>query len=362
MPRGEPVEAAEGSRGDPDGPLESPDGDEGLAAPVEQATGVDIGEEPPRDPVPATAQPDTPARESPPDEASLAATSDADASELARQLSLLETGGVDTAAEEDAGATRALFTVRCFGSFRVEARGREVTQWTIQKARELLAYLIARGGSAVLREEAAEALWPEGGLEQMQHLLSNAAYYLRRALKSATADPDVQFFVASGQRYHLRSGLFRVDVDAFEGHLRRAESLQGADALSEYERALALYRGDFLGGEPYEWAATYRQEYQRKLIGAAHAAARLAMDCRDMTKAPDFYRAILARDPIDEEAARGLMRCYAKAGDLNGVRKVYKVLVESLRRELDDEKAEPLPETAGLLRELTGSRQQLGLS
>jgi len=54
--------------------------------------------------------------------------------------------------------------------------------------------------------------------------------------------------------------------------------------------------------------------------------------------------------------AWGLMRCYAKAGDLNGVRKVYKVLAESLRRELDDEKAEPLLETTSLFRELTGSK------
>ena len=65
-----------------------------------------------------------------------------------------------------------------------------------------------------------------------------------------------------------------------------------------------------------------------------------------------LYHAIVARDPIDEEAARGLMRCYAKFGDVNGARKVYKVLRESLRRELEDEKAEPLPETRALMQEL----------
>jgi len=67
----------------------------------------------------------------------------------------------------------------------------------------------------------------------------------------------------------------------------------------------------------------------------------------------EFYQTILARDPIDEEAARGLMRCYGKLGDQNGARKVYKVLGESLRRELEDEKAQPLPETTALLQELT---------
>jgi DNA-binding SARP family transcriptional activator len=81
------------------------------------------------------------------------------------------------------------------------------------------------------------------------------------------------------------------------------------------------------------------------------------VDGRDANKAMAFYSAILARDPINEEAARGLMRCYDRLGDINGVRKVYKVLMESLRRELEDEKAEPLPETTALLQELTRSGQ-----
>ena len=47
------------------------------------------------------------------------------------------------------------------------------------------------------------------------------------------------------------------------------------------------------------------------------------------------------------------MRCHAQLGDGNSVRRTFKVLTESLRRELEDAKAEPLPETSGLLRELT---------
>jgi two-component SAPR family response regulator len=157
----------------------------------------------------------------------------------------------------------------------------------------------------------------------------------------------------SDRRYQLLSGAFRVDLDAFDAHLRRAETLQGADALVEYDRALAIYKGDFLGSEPYEWADAYRRDYQRRFRAAAHQAGRVALDCRDVKRATEFYRAILDRDPIDEEAARALMRCHAKLGDGNSVRRTFKVLTESLRRELEDEKAEPLPETSGLLRELT---------
>jgi DNA-binding SARP family transcriptional activator len=271
-------------------------------------------------------------------------------SQASRQAALMvaEPEAPDAEAHPDS----APFDIHCFGTFQVLARGQEVDGWTIQKARELLAYLIARGGTRVSREEAADALWPEEPADRVGHLLSNAAYYVRRTLKEATPGPNGRFLTVKEQRYQLQSGIFRVDLDAFDAHLRRAETLQGADALIEYDRALAIYRGDFLGNEPYEWAEAYRRDYQRRFIAAAHEAGRIAQDCRDVKKAIEFYQAILDRDPIDEEAARSLMRCHAKLGDTNAVRKVYKTLTESLRRELEDESAEPLPETMVLWREL----------
>jgi DNA-binding SARP family transcriptional activator len=272
------------------------------------------------------------------------------AESVSRQPPLI-TLDADLAEVPQDGATGPIFSVRCFGTFQVDVNGREITDWSFQKARELLAYLIARGGSRATRDEAAEALWPDGELGQVEHQLSNAAYYLRRALKAAV--PDIQPLDTSDRRYHLRSGMFRADVDAFDAHLRRAESLSEAESLAEYERALAIYRGDFLAGELYEWADVYRREYQRRFAGAAHKAAALAIECRDLRKAITFYEGVLARDAIDEGAGRGLMRCCAKLGDTNSVRRVYKTLRESLRRELEDEKAEPLPETTALLQELT---------
>ena len=49
------------------------------------------------------------------------------------------------------------------------------------------------------------------------------------------------------------------------------------------------------------------------------------------------------------------MRCQAKLGDGNSVRRTFKVLRESLRRELEDGKVEPLPETTALVEQLTAS-------
>ena len=272
---------------------------------------------------------------------------------LSRQSALPMTDGSEGATPASGGP---LFKVRCFGSLRVDTGVDEVNGWTIQKARELLAFLLAHGGAPVLRETVAEGLWPDGDIDQVSHQLSNAAYYLRRTLARAAPEVDNQVLVTANQRYHLRSGLFRVDVDAFDAHVARAEKLNGYEALVEYERALAIYTGDFLGDEVYEWAEVYRRDYQKRFVTAAHRAGRLAYDSRDPKLAVRFYDAILARDPIDEEAVRGIMRCHAALGDTNAVRRTYRALTTALRRELEDDGAEPLPETTALLHELAGQR------
>jgi len=316
-------------------------------------TAFELPELPPLRTVPASDQVlDEPEAEPPSDgeEDAPEATPPASTSALSRQSALPMTDQSDE--EAVAASAGPLFKVRCFGSFRVETPVGEVNGWTIQKARELLAFLLAHGGAPVLRETVAEALWPDGDIDQVGHQLSNAAYYLRRTLARSAPEVDNQVLVTANQRYHLRSGLFRVDVDAFDAHVARAENLNGYEALVEYERALAIYSGDFMGDEVYEWAEVYRRDYQKRFVTAAHRAARLAFDSRDPKLAIRFYETILARDPIDEEAVRGIMRCHANLGDTNAVRRTYKALTAALRRELEDDAAEPLPETTKLLDEL----------
>ncbi|MGE4056551.1 MAG: BTAD domain-containing putative transcriptional regulator, partial [Vicinamibacterales bacterium] len=246
------------------------------------------------------------------------------------------------------------FRAKLFGTFRVETDAGEVDGWSIQKARELLAYLLAHGGTPVLRDTAAEALGLSGE-NQGGHPLPNAAYHVRRTLSRAVQDLEGEILVTARQRYALRAGLFRTDVDAFDAHVARAERLQGYEALVEYQRALEICPADFLAEEDYEWADAYRHDYQKRFITAAHRAAKLACELRDPKLALRFYDGILQRDPIDEEAVREAMRCHAAMGDQNSGKRLYKRLIEDLREALDDEQAEPMPETTKLLTNLQAS-------
>ena len=68
-----------------------------------------------------------------------------------------------------------------------------------------------------------------------------------------------------------------------------------------------------------------------------------------IAKAADAYRRLLARDDLNEDATRALMRCYAQVGERSQALRLYQRFSERLRKELE---AEPEDETRELYDEL----------
>ena len=108
-------------------------------------------------------------------------------------------------------------------------------------------------------------------------------------------------------------------------------------------------------GEFFQWLDPYRMDYHRRLLDAARAAASLAEGMGAPLRAAPFHRAILEREPTDEDAARGLMRCLARSGDVVGARKTFATLSRALEQELGDAGVRPSAETRALLTELVGT-------
>jgi DNA-binding SARP family transcriptional activator len=249
-----------------------------------------------------------------------------------------------------------LFRVQCLGPFRVWARGEPVERWPLEKSRELLALLIAHGGASVAREVVAEALWQDYDWDaSLKHTLSNTATTLRSTLRTVAGDTELQPLVAARQRFQLPSAIFGVDLDAFDAAVGHAGGLPDPEALDEYERVLGLYTGEFMEGEFFTWLDPYRMDYRQRLIDAARRAAAIAEGLGQSARAALFHRVIFEREPTDEDAARGVMRCLADANDIVGVRKTFKTLAEALVSELDDPGARPAAETRALLTELVGA-------
>ena len=258
--------------------------------------------------------------------------------------------------EVEVKTAEPIFQIRCLGPLRILAHGAPVDRWRLEKSRELLAFLAAHGPVSVSREVVVEALWRDCDWDaSLKHALSNAVTTLRSTLRAAASSDDIQPLLAARQRLQLPPSLFTVDLDAFDAAIRRTADLPAPDALAEYERALRLHAGEFLEGEFFTWLDSYRMDYRRRLLDAARAAASLAEGMGAPLRAAPFHRAILEREPTDEDAARGLMRCLARSGDVAGARTTYKTLSQALEQELGDAGVRPSAETRALLTELVGA-------
>ncbi len=247
----------------------------------------------------------------------------------------------------------ALIYVRCLGDMRITVGGVTAQGWPYDKARELLALLVAHGGAPVPRKAIADALWPDMLWDaSLKHMLANATSALRSVVRAAAGRSDLQPLTLAHERYQVPPGMLRSDLDEFEEALRFAAALPPGDSIAQYERALEIYEADFLESESFAWLDTYRDEYRERFVAGALAAAQLAMDAGDVERAAGFYLAATQRIPTNEDAVCGLMRCYASVGNTAGVLKVYRVLAEAMQHELGP-RIGPAQETRALLKELT---------
>ncbi len=245
-------------------------------------------------------------------------------------------------------------SIALLGPPRITADGAPVVVDT-RKAVALLAY-VAVVGRPVARETLADLLWPESDPYGARGALRRTLSVLRSALggrwlridrsEVALLDDDVELdvrtfraLVASGQHGHdhadrdvcaaCRHRLERA-TDGFAGRFLEGFALRDSAAFDEWQ----TLEGQALDGE---LAHALRRQMALQAAGGATAAAS------------STARRLLALDPLDEGAHRGLMGLHARAGDRAAVARQYRECVAVLETELG---VPPSAETTELHRTL----------
>ena len=237
--------------------------------------------------------------------------------------------------------------VQALGPLQVLVGGRPIdgALWGSARPRELLVFLLMHPDGRT-KEQVGVAFWPEASTAQVRNNFHVTLHRLRRALGGA------EWILLDGDRYRVNPALLEhFDAPVFEREVtdaRRAllRESDGAEAVARLERALTLYRGDFLDGEPVgDWHLDDRARYQRLYVGALmDLGQRYAADGRH-AKAAEAFRRVLARDELHEEALRALMASLAADGERSQALRAYQRFALRLRDELE---AEPAEETTQL--------------
>ena len=223
----------------------------------------------------------------------------------------------------------------------------DTTAWGSARPRELLVYLLMHPEGRT-KEQVGLAFWPEASAAQLRNSFHVTLHRLRKALRN----PD--WITLTNERYRVDPEVIaEFDVTEFERDVvgaRRALKRREDGAIAMLDRALSRFRGDFLDGEPAgDWHLEHRDRIQRLFVDAVMELGDHQADEHRYQKAADAYRRVLARDDLNEDATRALMRCYSKVGDRSQALKLYQRFSDRLRKELD---AEPEEETRELFEEL----------
>lgn len=196
-------------------------------------------------------------------------------------------------------------------------------------AASLLALLVLRRGPRS-REQIAADLWPDSGPASAPWL-RQALWQLKRAF-GAAADAVIG---ADGESIGLRPTVrLDLDVDAFEQALHARPPSP--------ERAVALYRGDLLDGNPLECFTRDRERLADRYEDALAAVGVRCLAAGDMQCVRDVSMHLIDRDPLREEGHALLIELYGLEGSRSQVSRQYRRLRGLLARELG---VEPLPET-----------------
>ena len=265
-------------------------------------------------------------------------------------------GGGVALSDLAAGDQPSPLTAHLLGPVRLATGGRVLSDeaWPRRSARSLLLLLLATPGHRLPRDQILDLLWPEAPPKVARNALALALHALRRVL-----EPDLQagrssaYVEATGEVIALRPHPgFAVDVDAFAAGLAEARAAAPPDRREPLRRAVALYEGDLLAGEPsVDWPIPRRDELRRAWQRAVLELADLDFTAGEPSASVPALEALVAVEPTEEAAHRALLRVHLATGRRDLGLRQYDRCVQALRDELG---VEPEPATQELATALRG--------
>ena len=245
-------------------------------------------------------------------------------------------------AEDEAAASDSpLLHVGDLGALEIALGGKPIASdgRGSNRARELLVFLLAHPPGPT-KDEVGVAFWPDATADQVKNSFHVTLHRLRKLLGGADT------VTLDGARY-----VVSIPHTSESGQFDKAmhEALRSGD-VDSLQRALSLYRGEFLQGEDAgEWSLPIRSRLRQLHLRGLFALGRAYETRGQYADASDVYTRILAREALHEAAARQLMICRARMGARTESLLVYRNLEQRLREDLQ---AAPEPETATLYQRL----------
>ncbi len=235
--------------------------------------------------------------------------------------------------------------IQTLGSFQVR-RGNNILlekDWKGTQPKNLLKAIIARGSIGVQNDLLCDDLWPKSGPDSVNKTFRVALHRLRIFFEpDAERKIGFSYVHLKENKISLDKELCHVDADRFvelfnKGQVAEKEG-KLKKALTFYEEAIELYKGDFLPEDIYSpWAEVKREELRGMYIDLLVRVARIHEGRRALRKAISYYLRVIEKEPLFEEAYQRLMLLYSARGEKNQAIRIYEWCKNALGETLNTE-------------------------
>src|SRR5215210_583151 len=223
----------------------------------------------------------------------------------------------ETVQGEHSAAVQPSMQVRLFGHFEMLCEGETMPLGRNSKALTILKYLLANHTRPFSQDHLMGWLWPESNLKKARWSLNSAIHGLRKLLSGCSSSVSTNYVFLEDGYYRLSPGVrVTTDVDDFDRHHERGRRLEKdrrmREAAVEYEKAIELYRGDYLIEDLYEdWTMVERERLANAYMDMLERLAVYYKDTEQLRESIRICYRILEEDGGHENAHLLLTETYA---------------------------------------------------
>ena len=229
----------------------------------------------------------------------------------------------------DAGTDQPCLLIRFFGHFEVLCNGEPIRLGSNGKALAIFKYLLAHRDRRVSRDHLMEWLWPKSTPKKARSSLNVAICTLRKLLSECSA--GLQNCIILEQCYYRLYLTVRVESDVEEFDLRyeqgrRVEKTNRMEGAAEYEKAMELYRGEYLQEHLYDdWTIVERERLSNAYLDMLERLAVYYKETEQLRESIRICYRILEKDRGHENSHLLLAECYALLGSYDRAFQQYRL-------------------------------------
>ena len=237
--------------------------------------------------------------------------------------------------------------------YREFSRSLAPDAWTTRRARDILCFISSRRHRRASKDTIIDTFWGETDIEIVDKNFHPTVSHIRKALNSN--QPLKQNFILYRDGDYLLNPEFsyRIDIGEFDHLVSQGESARRAGRFEEcaqlFERAVALYRGEFAQGSYEPWVEEQRTYYREQYLYLLESLASMSQKKDEWAQSLQLAQRILHEDPFREDIHCLIMRAHVNLGNKAAAKEQFETLRRLLERELG---VEPGAETRKLYQEL----------